>query len=66
MKTPIYLGHGLRDRVVPSSQTQLFADALKIKKPDLPVILHLDTKAGHNFSYWRSELPAVWQFFERF
>lgn len=66
MKTPIYLGHGLRDRVVPSSQTQLFADALKIKKPDLPVILHLDAKAGHNFSYWRSELPAVWQFFERF
>jgi len=65
MKTPIYLGHGLKDRVVPPSQTQQFAEVLKKKKPELPVILHLDTNAGHTFRYWRSELPAVWQFFEK-
>jgi hypothetical protein len=52
--------------VVPSSQTQQFADVLKKKKPELPVILHLDTNAGHTFRYWRSELPAVWQFFEKY
>ena len=66
MKTPIYLGHGLKDRVVPPSQTQQFAEVLKKKKPELPVILHLDTNAGHTFRYWRSELPAVWQFFEKY
>jgi len=65
MKTPIYLGHGLKDMVVPSSQTQLFADVLKKKKPELPVMLHLHPTAGHSFGYWRSELPAVWQFFEK-
>lgn len=66
LRTPLYLGHGRMDKVVPPSQTVSFAEELKRKNPDLPVQLHMDDKAGHNFSYWRSELPAVWAFFSRY
>lgn len=65
-RTPIYLGHGRKDKIVPPSQTESFAAALQSKNPDLPVTLHMDEQAGHNFSYWRSELPAVWTFFDRY
>ena len=66
LKTPIYLGHGLKDKVVPFEQTQDFARVLQKKNSDsAAVLLNLDKEAGHNFSYWRSELPAIWQFFEK-
>lgn len=64
MKTPIYLGHGMLDRVVPVRQTTDFAMALNQKYPRLDVKLHIDHTAAHNFKYWRSELPAIWTFFE--
>ncbi len=65
LKTPIYLGHGINDKVVAFGQTKDFAGVLQKKNPNSSaVVLNLDKKAGHNFSYWRSELPAIWQFFE--
>lgn len=63
MKTPIYLGHGMLDRIVPVRQTTEFAMALNQKHPRLDVKLHIDQTAAHNFKYWRSELPAIWEFF---
>jgi hypothetical protein len=27
--------------------------------------VNLNKMAGHDFNYWRSELPAIWQFFEK-
>lgn len=65
-RTPLYLGHGRKDKIVPPSQTESFAAALKRKNPELPVELHMDDRAGHDFRYWRSELPAVWTFFSRY
>lgn len=65
LKTPIYLGHGMKDKVVPYGQTQDFARVLQKKHLDTTaVVLNLNKMAGHNFTYWRSELPAIWQFFE--
>ncbi|MBL7811812.1 MAG: prolyl oligopeptidase family serine peptidase [Bacteroidetes bacterium] len=64
-QTPLYLGHGQMDRVVPVRQTLEFGRAVTEAHPRLSVNLHIDTTAGHNFAYWRSELPAVWQFFEK-
>lgn len=66
LKTPLYLGHGARDRVVPVSQTREFNGALaKRTAPQSQVVLHINPAAGHTFAYWRSELPAVWDFFMR-
>jgi dienelactone hydrolase len=66
LKTPIYLGHGMKDKVVPFGQTKDFAGVLQKKNPDASaIVLNLNKNAGHNFGYWRSELPAIWQFFEK-
>lgn len=66
LKTPIYLGHGMKDKVVPFGQTKDFAGVLQKKNPDTSaIVLNLNKNAGHNFGYWRSELPAIWQFFEK-
>lgn len=65
--TPLYLGHGALDKVVPVAQTTAFEKALA-KQPDLTesgmIKMHIDPTAGHTFAYWRSELPAIWLFFE--
>jgi predicted esterase len=67
MKTPIYLGHGLMDKVVSYRQTREFAAVLKGKTSSIDkVFLHIDTAAGHDFTYWRSELPAIWEFFGKY
>jgi pimeloyl-ACP methyl ester carboxylesterase len=66
LNTPIYLGHGQRDRIVPHTQTIDFAHTLKAEKNRMSeVVLHINPAAGHDFNYWRSELPAVWKFFEK-
>ena len=66
LKTPIYLGHGMKDKVVPFGQTRDFAAVLKKMSADsTSVVLNLNKNAGHDFSYWRSELPAIWPFFEK-
>ncbi|MEY4002277.1 MAG: hypothetical protein RIT07_319 [Bacteroidota bacterium] len=66
LKTPVYLGHGMKDRVVPYTQTQDFGKVLQTKKSGSSAVqLHLDKQAGHDFTYWRSELPAIWEFFEK-
>lgn len=93
-KTPIYIGHGAMDKVVPHSQSQEFYDSLvsrrkyaikgkdfggatarvqSMRQGNVPgnaqnyhIKLHIDPRAGHNFAYWQSELPAVWDFFNRY
>jgi predicted esterase len=62
-ETPLYLGHGKQDKVVPVAQTQIFYDALRKAKPELRVKLHL-TNAGHDYAYWDSEVENMLDFFE--
>lgn len=68
-KTPIYLGHGRQDNIVPVSQTQIFYDAIKkhLKKnnPTLKVKLHL-ADASHDYKYWDSEVDNMLAFFKEF
>lgn len=59
---PLYLGHGLDDKVVPASQTKEFYFKLKKQKPQLKIILSTP-RSGHDFKYWNSEVDAVLQFF---
>lgn len=62
-KVPFYLGHGILDKVCPSSQTIEFYDSLRIHHPELEVILHIDSLAEHNYKYWNSEVDNVLNFF---
>lgn len=63
LKTPVYLGHGLKDKVIPSSQTILFYKELKRKNPALKVKLSTPEKE-HNYQFWAGEVDALFDFFE--
>ena len=60
--TPIYLGHGTSDKVVPPGQTELFYDSLVKYHPQLKIRLHMP-KAGHDYIYWGSEVENILNFF---
>jgi predicted esterase len=64
-KTPIYLGHGKQDNIVPVSQTQIFYDALQKANPALKIKLNL-VNAAHDYAYWESETENVLNFFGEF
>lgn len=65
MKTPLYLGHGLADSIVPVEQTINFYKNLQKLRPDLKVQFHAPENQGHNFKYWNSEVEAILNFFEK-
>lgn len=61
-KTPIYLGHGTIDKVVPPEQTIEFYDSLKKYHPSLKIKLNMP-EAEHNYDYWDSEVDSIMKFF---
>ncbi|NER35097.1 MAG: prolyl oligopeptidase family serine peptidase [Oscillatoria sp. SIO1A7] len=63
---PLYLAHGTADEVVPESQSRLFYEALIRDRGDLILVeYHPIAGAGHDYSFWGGQLPAVFEFFER-
>jgi dienelactone hydrolase len=63
VKVPLYLGHGLEDKVIPCEQTKLFYAELKKTEGNTVHVLHLCPSQGHNYTYWDSETDAVLKFF---
>ncbi|MFH0867159.1 MAG: prolyl oligopeptidase family serine peptidase [Bacteroidota bacterium] len=61
-KTPIYLGHGTIDKVVPPAQTIEFYDSLKKYHPALKIKLS-KPEAAHTYDYWDSEVDSIMIFF---
>ncbi len=66
VQVPIYLGHSLKDNIVPSEQTRLFYLAIRKSDDKIAHVLHLSPDNGHNYTYWDSETDAVLQFFKQF
>jgi fermentation-respiration switch protein FrsA (DUF1100 family) len=62
LNTALYLGHGLLDNVVPPSQTQRFADAVRATKPTLPLVYNAASGLAHDFRYWESEVQPGLRF----
>lgn len=60
---PFYIGHGLLDPVCKPEQSIEFYDSLKIHKPALEIVLHIDSTAKHDYYYWDSEVDNVLRFF---
>lgn len=63
IKVPLYIGHGIADKVSPVKQSIQFVDVLKKKNPSLTVKTNFPKTAGHNYIYWNSEVDAVLAFF---
>lgn len=62
---PLYIGHGRKDMVSPFSQSELLYKELKSRYPKLTIIFNDPADAGHDFSYWGSEVPPVMDFFNK-
>ncbi len=59
----LYLGHGMKDTIIPYEQTKMFYNKIKQINPNLNVILNLKKNGKHDFIYWNSELLAIFDFF---
>ncbi len=69
-KTPVFLGHGTRDAVVPPPQTKMLVDRLAQLAADrggyeLVVDKEKSDGAGHDWKYWGSLVPEVFAFFDK-
>ena len=64
-KMPLYIGHGKKDAVSIFSQSELLYETIKIKYPNLSVVFNSPEDADHDFKYWKSEVPAVMNFFHK-
>ncbi len=68
-KTPVFLGHGTRDGVVPPQQTDLLARSLARLRGsgrgyECVVEKEKSDGAGHDWSYWGALTPDVFEFFD--
>jgi S-formylglutathione hydrolase FrmB len=63
-KTPVYIGHGTLDVVVPHAQSKQLNDSLKtrLNKEDL---IFNEPVMGHDYKYWGSESLPVLNFFDK-
>jgi S-formylglutathione hydrolase FrmB len=61
--TPVYLGHGKHDKVVPCEQTKLFYEKLMKCHPKSEAILNMPEE-GHDFTYWGAEVQPSLDFFQ--
>ena len=59
---PVYLGHGLLDKVSPPEQTKIFIRTLQTEAK-VKVIYNLPKNHAHDYRYWASEAEPVWNFF---
>ncbi len=64
-KTPIYIGHGKKDVIVPPAQSKLLYDAIKKNHPNLNIKLNMPTNNAHDYKYWDSEVDNMLAFFEK-
>lgn len=58
---PVYIGHGSEDNIVPLKHSEIFKNALdSVQKT---VKYHIASGAKHDYSYWNSEVDAMFDFF---
>lgn len=63
LKIPLYLGHGMRDAVVPCKQSIDFSGKIISEDPGKGHVLHLCDTCGHNWAFWNSQTGDVFIFF---
>lgn len=64
LNVPLYIGHGMKDNVVPYKHFELMKEFIEFAQPEVRVEFHTDSMAQHNYTYWNSEVINVLDFFE--
>jgi len=64
-QTPLYIGHGKQDAIIPYQQSEILYQHIKKINPDLKIVWNLKEHAGHDYKYWDSEADAVLEFFKK-
>lgn len=64
---PLYLAHGVKDNIVPESQSKSFYEALQKANPNNKQLVeyHSVAKAAHDYQFWGAQLEPVFKFFKR-
>lgn len=62
--TPLYIGHGKQDKIIPYQQSEILFQHIQKIAPDLKLIFNLKPNAGHDYTYWDSEVDSILQFFK--
>ena len=65
LNVPLYIGHGMKDSVVPYKHFELIKEIIEFVQPEVKVQFHTDSTAQHNYTYWNSEVTNVLNFFEK-
>ena len=61
LQVPMYVGHGTKDKVVAIEHSDIFVEAMKARGKEH--IYHIDSTAGHTYSYWNSEVRPMLDYF---
>ena len=62
-KHPIFIAHGMKDRVVPVQQSIALRDKLLKEHPSLRVQFDFPINGQHNYTFWNSEVDKLLSFF---
>jgi pimeloyl-ACP methyl ester carboxylesterase len=65
LNVPLYIGHGMKDSVVPYKHFELIKEIIEFVQPEVKVQFHTDSTAQHNFTFWNSEVTNILNFFEK-
>lgn len=60
---PLFLAHGIQDKVVPCNQTSLFYSRLHMVNSSIKHKLVMKEGAGHDYDFWSSMYNEVFGFF---
>lgn len=63
-QTPIFIGHGGADRIVPPSQSQQLFDSLQSRLAPNQILYSAPPTAKHNYAYWGAEAKNILPFFQ--
>ncbi len=68
VRTPVFIAHGEKDRVVPFEQSRILAIRLiqlRKKEGDFIVEYYLKRYRFHDWAFWRSMTPLIMSFFNK-
>ena len=63
-QTPIFIGHGGADKVVPPAQSKQLFDSLQSRLDRELLYYSAPPKAEHNYAYWGAEAKNILAFFQ--
>jgi len=63
MKRPIFIAHGMKDKIVPVEQSIAFKNKLLKENPQLLLKYDFPLNGAHNYDFWNAEIDKILSFF---